>query len=54
MELQCCVIDSIETYLDTHVIDLNTRVSLEVFVSDWDQESIDAFMFSLDVSLSKD
>jgi hypothetical protein len=46
-----CVIDSIQSHFDSHIIDLHSFQNIEVLISDGHQEGVDSLMLALDVGL---
>lgn len=53
MELKSRVVDTIQADLVTHIMNLNVGIWNQVWVSDWNQKSVDAFVFAIDDSLCK-
>ncbi len=53
MEFQCRIVNSIQADLETHIVDLDIGITLEILVSDRYQKRIDPFIFPLDNRLRK-
>ena len=53
MEFKSCIINTVKSKFDTHIIDLYSFIGFEILVSDGNQKGIDSFMFSFDISLGK-
>lgn len=51
--LECCIIDTIQTHLDSHIVDCHARQGLHIFVPDWYQKGIDTLIFTLYDCLAK-
>lgn len=45
---------TIASHLDTHFINTNTLGNRHVFIANTHQKHVDAFIFAIDMSLSKD